>query len=74
MLGAAVATNTATITAVDTAKAVVLFGGFSGSGDATNSEDLTHMRVTLTNTTTVTATRVAGDISGTVDFQVLEYV
>lgn len=52
-------TNTATITAVDTSKAILHFLGFH-----TDSKDevMTAQSITLTNTTTVTATR--GTLSG----------
>ena len=64
------ATATATITAVNTNKAVVLFSGLT-----TKSDDFSYFtHLTLTNSTTVTATRfVTSATENTVPYQVIEY-
>ena len=65
--------QTATITSVDTAKAIVLPGGHSESDGAAALRG-SFSRVVLTNATTVTATRgtdVAAD--GIVAYTVLEF-
>lgn len=49
-------TGTATITAVDTTKAVIFWGGFSTTNTATDYYDAMS-RMTLTNATTITGTR-----------------
>lgn len=67
-------TATGTISAVVLAKSLLIFGGSSGgqsSSGATCKE-----RVTLTNTTTVTATsepRDSNTVGTVVDYQVVEY-
>ena len=64
-----VTSNTAVITAVDTAKAVVLWGG-----NSTTTDVFLPAYVVLTNATTVTATRGGNDgTTLTVAYQVLEY-
>lgn len=66
-----VATNTATITTVNTAKAHL---GFLGAEIPSVSTQAEWPRLDLTNSTTVTATRVsAGAPSTTVGFQVVEW-
>lgn len=66
---------TATITAVDTAKAVLLHGGWTGvsGGGALGAE---RPRIALTNATTITATRVGPDTNtqqSVVAYQVVEF-
>lgn len=61
-------TGTATISAVDTAKAIVFFLGDNPAVDATRSA-----RITLTNATTVTATKGNSSDSVVANFCVLEY-
>ena len=70
LLSAAVASNTATITSVDTTKATIEI-----IGSVTSCTDLasTSIALALTNATTVTATRTGTTNSGTVYFQVTEY-
>ena len=67
--------GTATITAVDTAKAVVLFGGsICGGGSGTYSDNW-DARLVLSSATKVTATRAyASGYNVTVPYQVLEFV
>jgi hypothetical protein len=60
--------TTATITSVDTAKSVVLFGGSSNSSYSVNLN-----YVELTNATTVTAKRAATGDGAIVGYTVLEY-
>jgi hypothetical protein len=69
-----VASNTATITAVTVAKSVVIFTGFSCDASAAGA-GLHHVmsRATLTNTTTVTATRGAATGVVTVSGFVVEF-
>lgn len=71
-LGAGTNSATATITSVDTTKAVVLWGGATTTAGAANSD--TWMKLVLTNGTTVTANRitsVTGDM--VVSYTVLEF-
>lgn len=65
---------TATVTAVDTANAVLRYTGiitnFSGSGGAQYQQ----VRVALTNATTITATRFAtGGLTASVGWELIEY-
>ena len=68
--------GTATITAVDTAKAVVLFGGsIYGDYNGSNYSRNWDARLVLSSATKVTATRAyASDYNATVPYQVLEFV
>ena len=59
------ASNTATISSVDTAKAVVMYGGHTGTA---NGVSACMGRATLTNATTVTVDRPAGFNSSPVIF------
>lgn len=74
------ATGTATITSVDTSKAVLGFLGFTTTLDTSGGSAVHQNRmfpmITLTNATTVTATRNSSDPSDTVtvSFVVVEYV
>lgn len=70
-IGSAAASNTDTITSVNTAKAVAIYLGHSSSN--TGIDDSDWLRMTLTDATTVTATR--GDTTGTliVSYQVVEF-
>lgn len=63
-------TNTATITSVDTSKAVLSLLGWTGpaSGDGDYQP-----RISLTNDTTMTANRTGTNNVTTVAFQVTEY-
>lgn len=64
-------TNTATISSVNTAKSVVLFGGWTTDN---NSGTLVFAPyLTLTNATTVTATRSNTSNTTTVSYTVLEF-
>jgi hypothetical protein len=65
------ATETATITAVDTRKAAVIFLGFTIAAFASN--DLVYPRLDLTNSTTVTATVALAGGSTVVGYQVVEF-
>ncbi|MBI3936911.1 MAG: hypothetical protein HY323_08035 [Betaproteobacteria bacterium] len=69
-LAALVSSNTATITAVDTAKAFVLWQGVVSALDDISD---TNVRLNLTNATTVTATRLSNAIAVTIAFTVVEY-
>jgi hypothetical protein len=58
--------NTATVTAVDSQRALLLWGGFTTTDTASASGfDSILPRITLTNSTTLTATRGASDASFT---------
>ena len=69
-------TATATISAVDTSKAFVLWGGAisggSGSGTSTSNPGSWDARVDLTNSTTVTATKW-WSFASTLSYQVVEF-
>jgi sulfite reductase alpha subunit-like flavoprotein len=59
------ASNTATISSVDTAKAVVMYGGHTATS---NGVAASMARCTLTNATTVTVDRAAGFLTNPVIF------
>lgn len=65
---------TATITTVDTAKTVLIMLGFSTAAGTTDAS-IIYPRITLTNTTTVTATRGGNTSTGTltVGFVAVEF-
>lgn len=63
--------NTATITSVDTTKALIFPLGVESTETSVAN---TNVRVALTNATTVTASRGGSTGSVTVGFQVVEYV
>ena len=63
---------TATITAVNTANAVIVFGGFSVNNATANTSFSVY--VTLTNATTVTATTVGTGNDRVVAFTVIEFM
>lgn len=67
--------NTATINAVNTNKAIVIYGGIGYSGNVSNSGTIDSTYLTLTNSTTVTATRQgsSSNISTTVPYQLIEF-
>lgn len=66
--------GTATITAVTTAKTALIFLGSSANGPAASAGlSATAAYITLTNTTTITATRALGTGSVTVSFVAVEY-
>ena len=66
--------NTATITAVDVDKSVVLWGGNNFQHATAHDERAWNINLVLTNSTTVTADRGPQTIdSCIVPFQVLEY-
>ncbi len=69
-IAGAASSNTATITSVDTAKAVISCLGSTGTDASTNSSS---GYVALTNATTVTATRGGSSGTGSVSWQVVEY-
>jgi hypothetical protein len=64
-----VASNTATITSVDTTRSVCLYGGTSTTGTA----DQGLVRVSVTDATTVTATRQSASNDATVSYTVVEF-
>ena len=66
-----VTSNTATISSVNTAKSVVLFGGWTT--DNTSGTLTFAPYLTLTNATTVTATRSNTSNTTTVSYTVLEF-
>lgn len=77
-IGATEASKTATISKVDVNKAVVLFSGFSLSTTTNSISSLTALlpRLELTNSTTVTATKLdtlSGSPSTIVPYEVVEY-
>lgn len=73
-MGNGVNSNTATITSVDTAKAVLTLLGNSNDATDVNDPSGYNFRLTLTNATTVTCDRTAHDtITATVAFQVVEF-
>jgi hypothetical protein len=63
--------NTATITAVNTDKAILHHLGVSSTE---NNNGYTEVRLALTNTTTITATRGGNVGDVTVGYQLVEYV
>ena len=64
-------TKTGAISSVTTTRANVQFGGFSTDNASANDTQFT--RITLTNATTVTATRVSNTASNvTIEYNVLE--
>ena len=67
--------GTATITSVDTSKSVLGFLGFTTAVDSSGVQNRVFPRITLTNATTVTATRDTSDPgkSVTVSFVVTEF-
>lgn len=70
---AGVASNTATITAVDTSNAYVVLLGYTHSDTAGQAAD--HwVRIALTNSTTVTATRIGTAGTVVVSFEVVEFL
>ena len=71
VIAAASASNTATITSVNTAKALITMLG-AESTDTSVANTMT--RLALTNATTVTASRGGTTGSVTVGYQVVEYV
>ena len=64
-------TNTATVSSVNTAKSVVLFGGWTT--DNASGTLIFSPYLTLTNATTVTATRSNTANTTTVSYTVLEF-
>lgn len=72
-LGANQTSNTATITAVNTGKAVLLYRGTRTSGGDLDASNLT---ATLSNSTTVTATRMAASPStgAYIAFTIVEFI
>lgn len=66
----AVASNTATITAVDTTKTVLRFLGNSASG---SDWAQSIVRIALTNSTTITATKESATNNATVSWELTEY-
>lgn len=72
-LGAGVTTNTATITSVDTNEAITLFNGTKTTRVGSNYAEVA-CTMTLTNATTVTATRGAAAATTTLRAVVIEFV
>ena len=71
---AGAATNTATINVVNVNNTILFFGGVQGSGTASGALNTVGITITLTNGTTVTATRIGTDAAAmTVHFFVLEF-
>ena len=77
-VAAGATTGTSTITVVDTANCSVRFLGFidPNNGDGTTNPDVHFTRITLTNSTTLTATRATSDATygRTVRFEVIEFL
>lgn len=73
-VGAGNLTATATITTVVPANTRLVWIGNSSTEDGTTSVPSAGLRVDLTNSTTVTATRLATTGSTIVSFEVVEYV
>lgn len=72
-IGAAASSNTATISAVTTANTVLIYDGAQcGQTNQTSGLDAA-VRISLTNSTTVTATRGGTSSSVTVNFTVVEF-
>lgn len=74
-VGSAGATNTATITSVDTTRSIVVWGNVSAANVLTNGVFSSNARIALTNATTLTATQ---DTSGsgldqTIAYQVIQF-
>ena len=67
-IAAASASNTATITSVDTDKSVLIFSSTAGTNDVTELA-----RGVITNATTLTFTRVGTTGATIVEWQVVEY-
>lgn len=65
-------TNTATITAVDVTKALLISLG-STNVSGSNRQDSARLSLTLTNATTITATRAGTTNTGRVSYQLAEY-
>jgi hypothetical protein len=68
-----VATNTATITSVSTADSMIKWLGESSSDAGVNTTERSLVSVTLTNGTTVTATRTSATSNATVSYEVIEF-
>lgn len=69
----AAASATATITAIDTTKAVVIWAGFTTDDGTAMQANLVYGRLVLTNATTVTFSRPGSAGVATVPFTVVEY-
>lgn len=69
-IGTGSATNTATITSVDTNLAILLLGGWN-SGDGSAAP--VHTSLALTNATTVTGSHPSGNVSDNIRYIVIEY-
>ena len=66
-----VTSNTATITSVNTSKAVVLYGGTTIVNNEGSS--ITLAKVVLTNATTITVNRIGTSSTLVLAYQVIEY-
>lgn len=66
-----VSSNTATITSVDTSKSVLIFLGML-TAELSSPQRIT-TRLTLTDATTVTASRAVGTGNNTISYQVVEH-
>lgn len=65
--------NTATITAVNTAKTIILPAGSTLGGAAVTDLSIVLNSLVLTNATTVTATRTTSGVALTINFFVVEF-
>lgn len=70
--GTSATTATATISAVDTSKALVLWGGSSGGSSSSNSSHW-DARLDLSSSTVVTATKYSSGYTSYVSYQVVEF-
>lgn len=68
-----VASNTATITSVDTANSLLRWLGESSNDAGVNTTERSYVKLDLTNATTVTATRTSATSNSVVSFEVVEY-
>jgi len=66
-------TNTATITSVTTANTVIIWQGTTSTSSTSGAYNRAAVRLTLTNSTTVTATRENNSDSTTINFTVVEF-
>lgn len=72
-ISAASLTNTATVTSVDTSKAILIWNGLTSTNTTTSGAPGSVARIELTNATTVTATRGDSTLAITVRFTVVEF-
>lgn len=72
-ISSAVTSNTATITAVTMAKSIVVSGGFTVDDTYAAGPEEYMVRLVLTNTTTVTASKGVSGTGITIAYQVIEF-